>query len=375
MNKIGYSHSAAVKGHTAADLSVVIKEKAKVEKALQDYEAKCKLIASLSGFIIFEYNEQFDKASWSGAIEEVTGYSMDEFSNFTIAKWLQQVHPIDQQQATEFYWKAMFSASPMTTEYRFKHKNGHYLWIEMHGYALSLKENSSPGVMGIMKDISEKKRHQQSIIDSIILTEEKERLSFSQELHDGLGPIHSAIKMYVQLLEQPNVQTPKQEIITELNKLLASACKSTKEITFKLNPQAINKLGLKEALESYLKIINRGAVKGIICATDNIQLSKKNETTIYRILCECINNTLKHANAQSLLINISSRDNYHFITYTDDGDGFNWVLQKEKNQGMGLNSMQNRIQSINGLMEVKTSKGKGFTLNIVVQKTSPNDYD
>lgn len=353
----------------------VKKEKAQLEKTLRAYETRCNLIATLSGYIVFEYNELHDKASWSGAIQEVTGYSLQEFSSFTIAQWLEQVHPIDRQPATEFYWKAMFSTSPLTTEYRFRHKEGHYFWIEMNGFALTVKEGCSPGVMGIMKDISERKNLQQSIIESIIWTEEKERRSFSQELHDGLGPIHSAMKMYLQLMEQPETHTPKQEIYSELANLLAAANKTAKEISFKLNPQVIEQVGLKVALESYLKIINRGAVKGIICAVNPVQLSKKNETVIYRILCECINNTLKHANAQCLLINISSRDKYHFITYTDDGDGFNWPIEKKLNQGLGLTNMQNRIHSINGSMEITTSPGKGFRLNIVVQKTFPINYD
>jgi PAS domain S-box-containing protein len=373
MNKTRVSHRVTFNRYASVD--AIKKEKAQVEMALREYETKCKLVASLSGFIIFEYNEQLDQALWSGAITEVTGYSMEEFSNFTIAEWLQQVHPIDLHYATEFYWKAMFSNRPISVEYRFRHKQGHYLWIEMHGLALSLKETSSPGVMGIMKDISEKKHHQQSIIDSIIHTEEKERLSFSQELHDGLGPIHSAMKMYLQLLEQTDSKTSKQEIHAELINLLGEANKTVKEITYKLNPQVVDNIGLKEALESYLKIINRGAVKGIICAHDPIQLSSKCETAIYRILCECINNTLKHANAQCLLINIGSKDDYHFVTYTDDGDGFDWTLQKGLKQGMGLSSMQNRIQSINGSMDIKTSPGKGFTLNIIIQKTAPDDYD
>ncbi len=375
MSKTANPHSVTANGHASVDIDVVKREKAQMEINLREYQAKCQLVARLSGFIVFEYNESLDKASWSGAITEVSGYSLEEFSNFTIAQWLQQVHPIDQLHATEFYWKAMFSEIPISTEYRFKHKHGHYFWIEMQGSALSAKENGSPGVIGIMKDISERKLHQQSIIDSIIQTEEKERLAFSQELHDGLGPIHSAIKMYVQLMEQPHSQIPKKEIHDELINLLTEANKTVKEITFKLNPQVVEKTGLKMALESYLKMINRGAVKGIICVSDPIQLSAKNETIIYRILCECINNTLKHANAQSLFINISSKDNYHFISYTDDGNGFSWALQKERNLGMGLTSMQNRIQSINGSMEIKTSKGRGFNLNLIVQKTFSYDND
>ncbi len=376
MNKTVVPHRIAANRHAAVYADVIKKEKAQLEITLREYQDKCQLVATLSGYILFEYNEALDHAKWSGAIQEVTGYSIEEFSKFTIAQWLQQVHPIDLQSATEFYWKAMFSSSPISTEYRFKHKKGHYLWVEMHGFALTIKEKGSPGVMGIMKDISERKLHQQKIIDSIIHTEEKERLSFSQELHDGLGPIHSAIKMYLQLMEQPNSQTSKQEIYAELNNLLSEANKTVKEITFKLNPQIVEKMGLKEALNSYLKMINRGTVKGLICASDPIQLSAKSETVLYRILCECINNTIKHANAQSLIINISSKDHYHFITYTDDGDGFNWSLQKELNQGMGLTSIKNRIQSINGSMEIITSKGKGFTLNIIVQNTSsPINYD
>jgi PAS domain S-box-containing protein len=363
------------KSAKAIDFDIMSDEKARAKKMLMQSEAKYQLVASLSGFIVFEYNELADKCSWSGAIKEITGYTLEEFSNFSIAQWLKQVHPIDQQHATEFYWKAMFSAIPINTEYRFKHKQGHYLWIEMHGLALSAKKNRSSGVMGIMKDISERKRHQEEILDSIIQTEEKERRSFSQELHDGLGPIHSAIKMYVQLMDQPNSQIPKKEIHDELIHLLNEANKTVKEITFKLNPRIVEKTGLKEALESYLKLINRGKVKGIICASGPIQLGLKSATTVYRILCECINNTLKHANARNLFIHINSKDNYHFITYTDDGEGFNRALQKDLNQGMGLSNMQHRIQSINGSMKIKTSEGKGFTLNLIVQKTSNYDHD
>ena len=59
----------------------------------------------------------------------------------------------------------------------------------------------------MVRDISERKQLENELLNSVINTEERERVNFSQELHDGLGPLLSAIKMYVEWFEN-QIQKP-----------------------------------------------------------------------------------------------------------------------------------------------------------------------
>ena len=107
---------------------------------------------------------------------------------------------------------------------------------------------------GVVHNITEKKQlHKKNIVKAIIETEEKERAHFSKELHDGLGPLLSTIKLYLQWSERPKSNIPRKEIILKAEEILEEALTTVKEISFKLSPHLLTNYGLTSAVQNFVR--------------------------------------------------------------------------------------------------------------------------
>jgi PAS domain S-box-containing protein len=217
----------------------------------------------------------------------------------------------------------------------------------------------------IVRDILERKQLEKELLNSVINTEEKERLNFSQELHDGLGPLLSAAKIYVDWLDKPNANIKKEEIVPDIRKLLEEATTSIRDISFKLSPHILKNYGIVEAVKAYVE-------KTRILTNIEIDLKynaiprfdETFETVIYRVVCECITNVLNHAKAHAINLDIRYDNNRFAILFTDDGIGFDINKVMESRKGIGLLNMQSRIKLINGSISFKSSPGKGTRIDI-----------
>ena len=99
------------------------------------------------------------------------------------------------------------------------------------------------------------------------------------------------------------------------------------------------------------------------------EMAKSTEVMLYRISGELMNNSLKHANANKASIHLYRQKGRVILTYKDNGVGFDMSkLSMHENDKMGLSNIVERVESIGGQCVLKTSPGKGFTMNIEFNK-------
>jgi len=212
----------------------------------------------------------------------------------------------------------------------------------------------------LLKEIDEKKRIQAEIIDTIILTEERERKRIAADLHDGLGPVLSSINLYYQayIFEKDNAK--KKQIEKNLKQIIQSASADISRISHNISPYILEKSGLFVALENFIHNLKTN----INIRFDYEPIPRfdiKKELNLYRAVIELINNTIKHADAQHVVIKISTINHQLTISYSDDGIGF---IPTEKHFGLGLYSIQNRMKSLQGNFIITQNKSKGFMAQI-----------
>jgi signal transduction histidine kinase len=206
------------------------------------------------------------------------------------------------------------------------------------------------------------------MLNTIIETEERERMNFAQELHDGLGPLLSAIKIYTQWLSRPDARISQQEVLCDMENLVNEASVAIKEISFKLSPHILENFGFIEAIRDFAEKLKRSRdIDFQIESNFAKRLSKTSESVLYRILSECINNTIKHAEASEIRIKIHKYQKKLKIHYYDNGIGFNMDDVLNNKPGNGLYNMQNRVESINGFIVFNSQVGKGTKILIVVR--------
>lgn len=222
-----------------------------------------------------------------------------------------------------------------------------------------------------MKRVEDSRRQTEKMfLNTIIQTEEKERKRFAKDLHDGLGPLLSTVKMSVSSLAQMKHDDISREIVENTENVINEAIKSLKEISDNLSPHILNNFGLVRALNNFSNKINVARTIKINLESDlkDERFDSNVEVVLYRVVCELINNTIKHAKAKKIDISLTKDGEYLTIVYKDDGKGFDVskVIDQPTGTGMGFSNIYSRINSLKGEIKIESEHKKGTFVTIKV---------
>lgn len=213
----------------------------------------------------------------------------------------------------------------------------------------------------------ERKISERKVLNAIIRTEEKERKRFAKDMHDGIGPMLSTIKLYVnELISEDVTGKEKEESIEEINKLIDDTLTGVRTISNNLAPRVIHEYGLISAVKEFCNSINRTHKLPLkFVSPAKLSLSNHVEINLFRIINELVNNTLKHANASNAMISLKEEKDKIIFVYNDDGKGFDYCkYENSKQKGDGINNILTRVKSMNGIVDFKTSEGNGVNVRI-----------
>lgn len=216
----------------------------------------------------------------------------------------------------------------------------------------------------------------QKLIEAVIQTEEKERKRIASDLHDGLGPLLSAAKLYFQAYIDAEDAGDKAAIEAKLISIIDSAIDDSSRISHNISPHILEKYGLKIALENFVSEMNIGKNTRCDLSIEKInRFDLKVELTIYRTILELIHNTVKHAKASKISIKIFVSEGWLHVLYEDDGIGFSADEEMEVKQGMGIINIKNRIHSLEGTVIFNNRKSEGMKASIKVPYKEINVHD
>lgn len=224
-------------------------------------------------------------------------------------------------------------------------------------------------IFQFMRRVDEIRREaEKRVLAAVIRTEEQERQRFAKELHDGLGPLLSVIKMLVSGLDSSNTAEVNDKIRQNLRQAVDEAITGVRDISANISPHILNNFGLKDAVEAFIKRLGQADHFKVYLTTNltNQRFSYNVEVVVYRVICELINNTLRHAAATKVTIDLQLDDNVLYLEYTDNGVGFD-IAMIQRHEGMGLNNMRYRLQSGNGDIEIASEHGRGMRANAYIR--------
>jgi signal transduction histidine kinase len=198
--------------------------------------------------------------------------------------------------------------------------------------------------------------------------EERERLRLSYELHDQAG--QGLIAAILELNEiDPLIHGPARERLHLVRKKMEELGKTLHRIAWELRPPAIDELGLRKALASYIADWGErcGTEVDFHCDDPNLdEVPSEIGTTVYRIVQEGLTNILKHAHGPSDVSVVIRRVGVTLqITIEDNGCGFDVSAMAAKPggySGLGLDGMRGRLILIGGTLEVESAVGAGTTI-------------
>ncbi len=225
-------------------------------------------------------------------------------------------------------------------------------------------------IFNLQKRIEDlRKENESRILSAVIKTEENERQRFAKELHDGLGPLLSSVKMAVSALSKSKPRKAEKEIIENTDKLIEESIATIKEISNNLSPHILNNFGLLKAVNSFVSKLPHSGTPEII-VTGNIadrRFGYDIEVVMYRVICELITNTVKHASATKANIDLYIEDKTLTVEYYDNGEGFDVEETLNMQKGMGYANIQSRIKSLNGTFDIFSSSSEGVNITISVK--------
>ncbi|MBN2742431.1 MAG: PAS domain S-box protein [Marinilabiliaceae bacterium] len=230
--------------------------------------------------------------------------------------------------------------------------------FEINGHVVQFQ--GTEALLLMLRDTTERKETEKRILQTIIQTEESERRHFAQELHDGIGPLLSTVKLYLQWMNKPNSKVDKNQALQKIEMTLDETIQSVRQISNRLSPTTLVNFGLEAAIKSIFDRVNdMSELKCNLRCTIPERLPDDLEATIFRIVGESVNNTIKHACASEVDVYIVRENNRVTMSYRDDGIGFDVDALIQQRRGNGLANMKSRVVSMGGNIEIESGAGAG----------------
>lgn len=244
-------------------------------------------------------------------------------------------------------------------------KSGKIIPVEIKSRVIEF--NKSEVILTIARNILERKEVEDKILRTIISTEEKERKRFAADLHDDLAPILSTIKLYTDLLKKGDLKNINQsDAIKNIDELVEMSLRTTKEISNNIRPNILQDFGLADAITEFCNYLKETKALNISLTTENYKIKERGieESVLYQAVKELMNNTIKHAQATKINIDLKSFDNHIILYYRDNGIGFNIKEASTSKSGLGLYNIFNKLKSINGTYDMHSEPNKGMFILI-----------
>jgi PAS domain S-box-containing protein len=143
-----------------------ITERKEAKRALELSEERYRIVTEQTGQLVYDYDAEKDTAGLAGNIEEVTGFTPDELGSTDLDFWISHVHPEDLNEFLENHKKQLGSdEGPYRMEYRFRKKNGEYIYLEDNWTFLRDEQTAINRILGVIKDITERKKAEMALLN------------------------------------------------------------------------------------------------------------------------------------------------------------------------------------------------------------------
>ena len=225
--------------------------------------------------------------------------------------------------------------------------------------------------MALEKEL-ERQKNQLQQLEAILSAQERERKTIADDLHDEVGATLSLVQKNLSYIQKnQNAPAPFNAELIQSIELVNYSIHAIRGISKELIPNNVIQLGLIKSIEHQLKYVGKTTFESCQFKSQinsDFELEQSRSIEIYRIYMELINNIVKHDEAKNLSVNCSIKDATFILSITHDGKGFNnedYQTFLVKSQGLGLKSVANRLQRMNGSIQF-SSKDNQAQINVNV---------
>ena len=205
---------------------------------------------------------------------------------------------------------------------------------------------------------------QQQITEVVLGAQERERFELGQELHDNINQILATSKLYLDVAIEE--REPRIELLDKSRKNISMAIEEIRKLSHELITPSLNDLGLVQTIRELIRSIQavkRMKIRLDVAGLGEDELLPEQKINIYRIIQEQLNNILKHAQANNVVIELYNVQEQVSLRLTDDGKGFDPRIRRK---GVGISNIISRAELYNGKVEIESAPGKGCQLVVIL---------
>jgi len=359
------AHRLQADGHDLVLLAIEdTTDRKRIAEELQDSEERFRQLAENIEAIFWMTDVKEDRVLYvSPGYEMIFGRPRSELYQFPLS-WLDTVHPEDKERVSKALGKRV--KGRYHEEYRIVQNDGSIRWIRE--LAFPVKDNGGRvyRVAGIAEDITEIKRAENLILE--ISGREQRRIG--QEMHDGLCQSLTGLKFLSKVLAEKLAAknlTAESHQVEEIGRLVSQALTQADVTAKGLFPVELEERGFLSGLKAMAAGVQR--VHNVPCTVEGeVAAAAITDPMVslhlFRIAQEAVNNAVKHGQAKSIHIELSSSSGRTTLTVTDDGVGF---VRNNKRSGMGMNIMRFRARKIGGIFSIQKNRKGGTSVTCAFQ--------
>ncbi|MFZ5452610.1 MAG: PAS domain S-box protein [Thermodesulfobacteriota bacterium] len=367
---------AANKTYLGAGVSeLVIKE---YIMALRESETRSRAIfeGATTGIALLDLQGRLVESN--PALQEMLGFSREELRNLSFTMVLPPDEGVTYQKLLQQLVKG--NRTVFTLDSRLVPRHGRMIWGRFtvslvktgtgeNQFAVAMVENLTP-----QREAEEKIRNYQeqlrSLASQLSLAEERERRILATELHDHIGQILALTQIKLGSLRDKAANTDLEVPVNEVRDLVEQVIKSTRSLTFEISPPILYELGLEAALEWFGEHLQEqhGILVDVRTDAEPKPLGNETRVLLFKVVRELMLNSVKHGRANNLRV-VLGRDNHNLtIEVADDGVGFTPTPSGSeiKTGGFGLFSIRERLQHLDGRLQVDSAPGQGTRVSLLI---------
>jgi PAS domain S-box-containing protein len=301
------------------------------------------------------------------AAVQLYGYSRKEFLQMTA---FDVMSPEEKQELQQSAANVMHINRPTVLRKHIK-KNKEAIFVEIRAHAINYKGNNAWLVL--VNDITEKIQlqnqlveekiqRQQDIAKAVIDAQEKERETLGRELHDNISQVLTTARLYLNVARDSPAMT--ESMIKKSGETISSAIEEIRRLSKAMIETFHKEVGLELSLNDLIenvRLTQQFTISLHFSVPEEQLLDDKLKTTIFRIVQEQLNNTIKYAEASEVQISIVQKNRMLQVTIADDGKGFDTT---QKRKGIGITNIISRTELFNGRVNIESSPGQGCRMQV-----------
>lgn len=292
---------------------------------------------------------------------EMTGYGNEELVGRSIA----ETYPEEDRAGLAERFAQLAQVRTRLFERRMRRKDGSSFPVEV-----SVKYLSNGTHQGIVRDITERRRQEQQLLDMtrrLVAFQDSERRGLARELHDRVG--QNLTVLGINLTRLRNEQSTPAETrarIADSLAVLEATGKVISDVLTELKPPMLSNHGLLEALRWHAnQFAQRTGIAVEVAGPEVPRLGSEIEMVLFRIAQAALNNVAQHARARGVGVRLEAGERVVRLEVVDDGSGFDGAAPSVSGR-WGLATMKERAEAIDGSLRIESAPGRGTRIIVEV---------